>query len=262
MPSALPAVQLLPRPERGRVFSLGTAVRLGDVDTSGRLRLDATARLLQDVANDDASEARLDRRYGWLVRRTMIEVTRVPRLGEGVEVSTWCTGIGRAWAERRSSIVGDRGGSIDAVSLWVQVDVTTSRPARISSDFRDAYDAAAGGRSISSRLSLPAEPGSTGPEDPPPVTARWHVRRTDLDPWGHVNNAASWAVVEEHVDLGEGDADREGRAEMEYLHPVEADGDHLDVVVAAARDARHDDTTVWLARSGIALVVGRWSPIG
>ena len=41
-------------PERGRVFAVGRRVRLGDVSPKGRLRLDATARYLQDIANDDA----------------------------------------------------------------------------------------------------------------------------------------------------------------------------------------------------------------
>ena len=46
-------------------------MRLGDVDPSGRLRLDAIARYLQDVASDDAADAGLD--TGWVARRTLIE---------------------------------------------------------------------------------------------------------------------------------------------------------------------------------------------
>ena len=192
------------------MFTLSSKVRLGDVDPNGLLRLDATARCLQDAASDDAAEVRLDRRYGFLVRRTKI-VTDVPaKLGERVEVSTWCTGTGAAWAERRSQIVGERGALVDAVSLWVQIDIDSGRPARLADDFTHAYGQAANGRSVSATLSLDAP--STSSWSP-----TWAARRTDLDPFGHVNNAATWAFVEEHVDLG----DRRGIAELEYLAPVE-----------------------------------------
>lgn len=207
----MPATELLPRPCTGRVFSFVTKVRLGDVDPHGLMRLDAIARALQDVATDDASDARLDRRFGWLVRRTLIDVSEPPRLGESVDVATWCTGIGRSWAERRSQIVGERGALVDTVSLWVQVDVETGRPARVATDFLDAYGTAAGGRGVSARLSL------DGPSDSD-RSLPWQTRATDFDPFGHANNAATWAFVEEHALLG----DRRGRAELEYLRPVGA----------------------------------------
>ena len=158
------------------------------------MRCDATARYMQDVATDDASDAGLDRAYGWLVRRTLVEIAQPARLGERIAVSTWCTGIGRSWAERRTQIVGDRGASIDAVSLWVQIDVQTGKPARIATDFLDAYGPTAAGRTVSARLAL-AGPVSAD------WTSSWPVRRTDLDPFGHVNNAATWAILEEAAAL-------------------------------------------------------------
>jgi acyl-ACP thioesterase len=247
VPSAMPAIDLLEAPEAGRCFTMTQRVRLGDVDRSGRMRLDATARFLQDVATDDASDAGLDRRFGWLVRRTLVETTNPATLGEPIELATWCTGIGRSWAERRTRIVGRRGAAIDAVSLWVQVDVETSRPARIATDFIDAYGAAAGGRAVSSRLSLPAPS-----EEAVDAHTTWSVRRTDLDPLGHVNNAATWSFLEEVGRLDE--TGRVGRAELEYLQPVEADDD---VVVMA--EPSHGATVAWLVASGAVRAAARWT---
>lgn len=210
------------------------------------MRLDATARFMQDVATDDASDAGLDRTYGWLVRRTLIETIQPAGLGERIAVSTWCAGIGRSWAERRTQIVGDRGASIDAVSLWVQVDVATGRPARVAHDFLDAYAATAAGRTVSARLALP------GPQSEYPGT-RWAVRRTDLDPFGHVNNAATWAFLEEAAALDA--AERVGRAEMEYLQPVEFDEAGLDLVTHVDEST----TTAWLVSGTSARAAGRWS---
>ena len=256
VPAAAPAVQLLARPAAGRAYGLETIVRLGDVDRDGRLRLDATARVLQDVATDDVADARLDRRWGWLVRRTMIVTSRAARLGERLEATTWCSGVGRAWAERRTSLVGDRGASIEAVSLWVQIEVASGVPARVSEDFASTYEEAAAGRTVSPRLSLPAPPAGATASD------RWHVRAVDVDPMGHVNNAASWAVVEELVDLG-GDGGRSGRAEIEYLRPVERTGAPIDVVTAPAGDVpggAPGATDLWLLRDDVVLVAARWTP--
>ena len=104
-----PAVELVERPDHGRIVTRTRPVRLGDVDARARLRLDATARYLQDVATDDATDADLDDAFGWVVRRTLIDVRRAASLDESLELSTFCSGTGRSWAERRTSIVGESG---------------------------------------------------------------------------------------------------------------------------------------------------------
>lgn len=233
------------------MFTDQRKVRLGDVDRRGRLRLDATARYLQDVATDDASDADLDRRFGWLVRRTMIQVAEPAILGEGVEVTTWCTGIGRSWAERRTSIVGERGALIDAVSLWVQIDVESGRPSRVVDDFRGAYGEAAAGRTVSARLSIPS-PGGGEHQEAEYVRQAWSVRRSDLDPFDHVNNAANWEFLE-HAAALDGDDDRRGRAEMEYLQPVVLEGG---LEVASTPDG---SGCYYLMRANEVLSAARWT---
>jgi acyl-ACP thioesterase len=257
------AVDLLARPSDGdartRVSVLPTSVRLGDVDSKGRLRLDATARLLQDAATDDASDAGLDRRFGWLVRRTLIDTVRPATLGEDVEVATWCTGIGRSWAERRSQIVGGRGALIDAVSLWVQIDIASGRPARIDNDFLRAYESTARGRVVSARLALDAPEDlieSNRIDGAPIERTAWVVRRTDIDPFGHVNNAATWEFLEEFGALDRTD-ERTGRAELEYLQPVEHGRSSEAVVRGHASGSGLD---AWLVQDGSVCAAARWTP--
>ena len=208
-------------------------MRLGDVDVDAALRLDATARYLQDVATDDAAEAALGNTYGWVVRRTMIEVHSPARLGERVDVATFCSGTGRSWAERRTVIEGNHGASIDAVALWIRVDPISGRPTGLGDDFLEVYGPSANGRRISTRLQL---------DDPPSdaVARPWVVRRSDLDPLGHVNNAAQWAALEEVIGA------RLGVAEVEHRAPVEA-GRNLDLLVS------HDGDPIraWLVADGI-----------
>ena len=100
---------LVPLPPSGRRYVGGATVRLGDADPRGEARLDAIARYLQDVANDDALDAGLASAMAWVVRRTLIRVARPAVLGERLTVTTFCSGTGRSWAERRTSISGDAG---------------------------------------------------------------------------------------------------------------------------------------------------------
>lgn len=237
--SVRPAIELLPPSDAGRRFTAERTVRLGDVDARGELRLDAVGRYLQDVASDDAIDAALPNAMGWLVRRTMIRVERPCRLNESVELTTFCTGAGRSWAERRTSIRGAEGIAVEAVSLWVQIDVETGRPSRLDTEFFDRYGDAAGGRTVSSKLALP------GPR-PDADAHRWRFRETDLDPFDHVNNAAQWAVLESVLAGRE----RVGTAELEYLAPVGLD--EIDLVV--------DGHSAWLVHAGRTLSAFAWLP--
>lgn len=239
--SVAPATELLDW-SVGRRFTAARTVRLGDVDPAGELRLDSVARYLQDVASDDALDAGLPNALGWVVRRTLVRVTEPAVAGERVELATWCTGSGRSWAERRTTVRSERGAAIDAVSLWVQVDVTSGRPARMTEQFFDIYGTAAGGRQVSAKLSLPGRP---------PVDATregsWRFRRADLDQFGHVNNAAQLVVVEERLAAGA----RRGTVEIEYVGAADADTDH---------DLLTDGATSWLVRGDSTVTVLAWTP--
>lgn len=199
----------VPRPARGRTFSATRRVRLGDVETGGRLRLDALARYLQDIGFDDGLDAGLSNGTTWVLRRVVVDVERMPRFGDLVTLTTWCGGVGSRWAERRTSLAGPDGAHVEVAALWVFVD-DRGRPARIPADFEPVYGEAAGGRRVTARLSHPG---------PPPGATRceWAFRRTDCDLLGHVNNASYWAPVEEWL-AGE---DATGRWEVEYRDAVE-----------------------------------------
>jgi acyl-ACP thioesterase len=165
---------LVPPPEAGRVFRHPATAGLGDVSPAGRARLDAVARWLQDAAYADWVDAGLDDGGVWIVRRLHMRVERWPRFGDALEVATFCSGTGRLWAERRSTVNGDGGALIEAV-----------------------YGAAAAGRRVGARLAHPGEP-------PPGAASRpWRFRAADLDLADHVNNAVYWQAIEEELVAAE-----------------------------------------------------------
>lgn len=179
---------------RGRQFSGQFRVRLGDADESGVIRLDGVAGILQDVATDDWEETGLESTDTWVVRRTTIRVAdggRWPRYTEVLTVTTWCGGVGAAWAERRTNISSRDGLLIEAVALWVPVD-PSGHPVRIKPAFYDVYGEAMQGRKVSGRVPSPEVADGAS-------TLAWPLRRADLDVVGHVNNAAVWQAVTEVV---------------------------------------------------------------
>jgi acyl-ACP thioesterase len=186
--------ELVPAPQQGRIFSQSMRPSLGDCAPSGRVRLDALARWFQDVAYFDVHDAGLADRAVWVVRRTRIRVMRFPRFGELHRVSTFCSGLGRMWAERRTSVGSAPGGrsDVEAVSLWVHLDPASRRPTTFSEPEIATYGEASGGRRVTARLRHPA-PGSIAQGQ------AWRFRATECDVAGHVNNAAYWTPLEEEL---------------------------------------------------------------
>lgn len=196
-------------------------MRLGDVTPSGRLRLDAIARYLQDVAFDDGEDAGIKGTERWILRRLAIDVATLPRFTDVIELTTWCSGAGGRWAERRTSIAGERA-AIEATAIWVFVD-DRGRPSRLPPEFFEHWGASAGDRKVSARLS----------HDDPSTSALgsavpWPLRRTDFDVVGHVNNAAYWSAAEELLSVGP------GRWEIEFRDGVPEGTTQVGVVVEGA----------------------------
>ena len=183
---------------------------IADADAAGRCRLDAMARWLQDVAYADLIDSGFEGRGAWIVRRTRIRVERFPRFGEDLILRTFCSGIGRFSAERRTSIKGDEA-AVETVSLWVCLDPERGRPMRFPPDFIAIYEDSAGGRDANVRLR----------HDDPPVDAErspWHFRATEMDPAGHINNSHYWVPLEE--ELASGPEPDSIDVEVEYRDPA------------------------------------------
>lgn len=219
---------LVPQPPSGRTFRVGYRVRLSDADVTGRLRLDAIARYLQDAAVDDASETGWGApEHLWVLRSVRIDVL-APFLDDGcVEIVTWGSSLSSLAAGRRWSLSGDAGGVAEVDSTWIHLG-PDARPARIGAGF-DAYAEATQGRVASTRLTLSAPLDGT--------RVGWTLRSTDVDRMGHVNNAAYWAAVEERLVENHPDLRLSYRARLDYRHPIDL-GEDVELV-ESARDGTY-----------------------
>ncbi len=201
--------ELVAGPGEGRVFEQTHFPGIADAGADGRVRLDAIARWLQDVAYADLLDVGANDEGAWIVRKARMRVERFPRFGEAVTIRTFCSGLGRFSAERRTSVTG-ASAAVEAVATWVWIDAETGRPRRFPQRFLGEYEASAAGRDASVRLRHP---------DPPDDCERraWRFRATDEDVAGHVNNSHYWAPLEEELASG---APEPFDAEIEYREPM------------------------------------------
>jgi acyl-ACP thioesterase len=232
--------ELVPEPARGRVYRSERTIRLADAAPDGRLRLDAMARYMQDVASDDVADSGAeDETVTWVVRRTRIDVVNPFGADHAVALATWASGSGSHFAARRTSFRGDAGGGAEAESIWVLIDRASTRLARLPAAFEAIYGESTEGRRVSGRLELAAQPAAESSR------VRWPLRYSDMDVLGHANNAVYWAAVETALAGRRDPASQPIRGTLEYRRPIDLASD-LEIAIAG----NGSGTSVWFIDGG------------
>jgi acyl-ACP thioesterase len=210
-----------------RLVTVTRQIGLADVRPDGRVRLDAVARIVQDVADHDAATAPDTDDMGvWILRRMAMDLAHTPRLRAHVTATTYCSGVGARWAERTTELrVGERS-CIATTALWVHVDRERGTPTPLPKSFDAVWGATAQGRKVSARLQHDAPPADVN-------RRHWPLRATDLDVLDHVNNTAYWAPVEE--ELAWRGRPKVHRAEIEFRAGLVAT-DNVDLLTTSTAD--------------------------
>lgn len=190
----------------GRQFSLIRQILLSDTNPTGLLRMDAISRLLQDAATQDIVESGIsDEAGGWILRSLEVAIKRPVNYLDTLSISTWCSGISRSWAQRRTQISLDGEAVIEAQAIWVQVNASTGFPMTLSDKFWEIYGPSAGDKKVSARPRLKR-----------PLPAEYEMvqiplRYSDLDVMGHLNNAIHTSFLEEVLASTATETNRSGR---------------------------------------------------
>ncbi len=209
------AFPLTPCPDESRAFHEQWPVRLGDTDGRERLRLDAVARYLQDIGYDHLQVVdEGDLHQGWIVRRTVIDVLRPIEFGDRVHLRRWPAALSNRWCNMRIQVRSELGGLIEAEMFLIHVDIEAGRPARMSERFMAPMLAATTEHRLRWRPAL-RQQATTDVELRP-----FPLRVTDVDRYGHVNNAVHWEAVEEAVAWFPDVAASPYRVILEHAGPV------------------------------------------
>ena len=215
----------IPVPTTGRTFSATCRARLADVDRHGRVRLDALARFLQDVAIEDVQETGWGMpEHLWFLRRIRIDVVEPFLEDQRVDLVTWSSGQAAIAAGRRWSLRGDSGGRAEVDSVWIHLD-RDQRPARI-----EGFDDLRRRRRRPARLDEAGAARSAARTTP---VLPWPLRVSDIDLHGHVNNAVYWQAVEHVLPSAGIDPGRPLVAELDYREPIDLD-DAIELVASRA----------------------------
>ena len=117
-------------------------------------------------------------------------------MGQTLSVTTTIVGYRKVWARRRTDLVGAQGQLVaEAFTDWVITD-ERGMPTRVPEEFTRLF-AGQAGSFTPARVALEATPADA-------LERRFRVRPQDLDPMGHVNNAAYVDFLEEAVHAAAG----------------------------------------------------------
>ncbi|MFC2186897.1 acyl-[acyl-carrier-protein] thioesterase [Fulvivirgaceae bacterium LMO-SS25] len=178
------------------IYQQAFTIRASEIDQYKRLRLDAFAALMQEVAWEHASLLKVGKQFFdenrfWVLSRLQIHVNRLPIWGEEVVLRTWPKGIDKFFALRDFEMKTREGEElVSATSAWLIMNETSRRPIRPDEII---------GR-LNQVANLEAIAG-TAPkiESTNPSSLRIYTRTarvSDLDMNGHVNNVTylRWAL--------------------------------------------------------------------
>lgn len=217
---------MIPVPEgHPDVFERTWPLRVADVDRGGRLRLDAIARHLQDVGQDDVHAQGFDESHpAWIVRRTMTDVIRPIHFQDTLRLRRWCSGTSTRWCQIRVRIDGCKGGLIETEAFWINFNRDTLTPSRISDQFLARLQTT----TDVDRLRWQPYLHPAIREDADQIS-EYPVRFTDIDLFDHMNNAVFWSVVEDHLGANPALLTAPLRVTLEHLAPI-ALGAKLEII--------------------------------
>lgn len=240
------------------VWTESFRVRSYESDPDGRASIQTLCNYLQEAASNHASELGVsiehltERNWIWMMARLRVEVDTYPRWRDEIVVETWPSGHDRLYATRdfllRSS---DDDVLARATSAWLLVDARRRRPIRLPELITsiDRPDRERVLEDLPDKLpDPPNEASETGV----------HVRYSDLDLLGHVNNVlyGEWSVETVPEELHQSHLVRaielQFRAEARFGDPVSVrtgrvDGAFIHLITAGDRELARV-RTVWEPR--------------
>jgi len=181
------------------IFTRSFRIRHYECDAFGHLNNANYLRYMQETAFDASASAGFDReRYQdighyWLIRETDIEYLKPVRYGDIVEVKTWVIDFQRVRSRRAYEFTCVGSGELvaKAVTDWVYLESSSSRPATIPEEIIYAFFPEGPPESFPSRVKFP---NATPPLGKFEMNMR--VAWQDIDSVQHVNNAVYLNYVE------------------------------------------------------------------
>ncbi len=228
------------------VFDTEWPLRVADIDATGRLRLDAATRHIQDIGQDQLRALGFQETHPlWIVRRTMVDLIRPIEFQDMLRLRRWCSGTSNRWCEMRVRVDGRKGGLIESEAFWININRDTQMPSRIADDFIEGLRRTTEVDRLRWKAYL--KPGSRETAD---QVREFPIRFTDIDLFDHMNNSVYWSVVEEFLSVTPELLRGPTRVTIEHEAPV-ALGDKLEIIAHVHRPGSTDQFGDELAKKTV-----------
>ena len=205
-----------------RRIEMPVRVRFEECQPGGEIRASTFLRYAQDAAWVHSDAAGFDRAWyrerglTWLVRCLTLDVVGPGRAGETLRMTTEVQAMRRVLARRHGEILDAAGKLVATVDTdWLMTGPGPA-PVRIPAEFDTAFPPVPS-TFEPARVPLPTTP-------PDAHLRRFDVRRSEVDPMAHVNNAAYLDYLEESLaEAGalEALSERPRRYVLEYQQAAE-----------------------------------------
>lgn len=160
--------------------------RPDDYNAGGNLSLESILKIFENTGNHHSqkvSDNAAGSNIAWILADWRVQITRRPKTGEKLNVSTWVYGRVPGGAAFRDFIISDAGGSecIVASSRWGLMNIAENKLVRISAELMDSYGPE---EKTVFKDSLPRLRENADFDYENPIA----LRRSDIDFNGHVHN--------------------------------------------------------------------------
>jgi len=172
-------------------------LQIADVEMNRTLRLDSLINILQEAAIQHTHKAGmglnslLDSGKTWVLNKLAVNLYRLPRLDEEIEIHTWSRSLKRFKGLRDYEIFCNGEKVCSGSTVWLYLDIAKKKPARVPAEYEELY-----GTNLEKALDIDLDvwkaTALTNPEFQYAIT----TRLSDFDVNGHVNNAIALQYVQ------------------------------------------------------------------
>lgn len=221
------------------MYSYNGRIRYSETDSEEYLTLPGIINYFQDAAIFHTAELGLstdkliENKCAWMVCSWQIEISRYPKHGERIIISTWPYGFKSFLGERNCLIATEDGEElVKAGSIWSYMDLSKQRPIKVPDDVVNMYG-------IEAPLNMEYKPRKiTVPDEGGERFPYIIVERHHLDSLEHVNNGQYIRMAMDYSRAG--GHPKSFRVEYktqahlgDKIFPVRYDEDDREVIVLA-----------------------------
>jgi acyl-ACP thioesterase len=205
------------------IFRETVPIRFGSVDRSDRLTLGAVFGFFQEIAISHAEDLGVGRNVlagigqAWVLSRISVFMEKRPQYGDAIMVESWPRGSEKLFALRDYAIRDARGTAmVRGRGSWLILDIEKRRPLRA----KDVMDTLPRNEGVNALSAAAPAFGAGGNFEKLEKTGERRAGYSDIDYYGHVNNARYTQWIQDVLDPEILDRAEQMRLDINYISEV------------------------------------------